>query len=94
MIEYIYSWLYTDTIQNLNVTNMPNITNVPNAQHTIQSARNMPNIDKQIIQYLNKGQLENILAVKLKKSNINPKQIKYEPRHPVLKELLEKVQKC
>jgi hypothetical protein len=94
MIEYIYSWLYTDTIQNLNVSNITNVPNVSNTQHIIQSARNMPNIDKQIIQSLNKGQLENILAVKLKKSNINPKQIKYEPRHPVLKELLEKVHKC
>ena len=41
------------------------------------------------LQSLNKEQLANILAVKLKKTNINPKK-EYEPRHPVLKELLSK----
>jgi len=41
------------------------------------------------LQSLSKEQLANILAVKLKKTNINPKK-EYEPRHPVLKELLSK----
>jgi|688.fasta_scaffold1369019_2 hypothetical protein len=43
------------------------------------------------IKNLNKNQLNEILNVKLKTSNtVNKKQQKFEPRHPVLKELLQK----
>jgi hypothetical protein len=45
------------------------------------------------VKNLNKNQLNEILNVKLKKSNpLNQKQ-KFEPRHPVLKELLQKAGK-
>ena len=54
-------------------------------------ARNMPNLDKFILQELNKAQLHDILNVKLKKTKIDRiKPINYEPQHPVLKELLHK----
>jgi hypothetical protein len=47
------------------------------------------------VKNLNKNQLNEILNVKLKKSNTssNQKQQKFEPRHPVLKELLQKAGK-
>lgn len=51
-------------------------------------ARNMPNMDKFTLQMLSKAQLDAILAVKLKKTNVNVKKDFYEPQHPVLRELL------
>jgi hypothetical protein len=42
------------------------------------------------IKNLNKNQLNEILNVKLKTSNTVNKKQKFEPRHPVLKELLQK----
>ena len=54
----------------------------------------MPNLDKFILQELNKAQLRDILNVKLKKTKIDRiKSINYEPQHPVLKELLHKTQR-
>ena len=54
-------------------------------------ARNMPNINKFLLQQLNKAQLNDILNVKLKKTKIERiKPVYYEPIHPVLKELLQK----
>ena len=63
--------------------------------NTIPSpARNMPNIDKFILQQLNKAQLNDILNVKLKKTKIDRiKPLYYEPVHPVLKELLQKTKR-
>lgn len=51
-------------------------------------ARNMPNLDKFTLHMLSKAQLDDILAVKLKKAYVNVKKDVYEPQHPVLKELL------
>lgn len=53
-------------------------------------ARNMPNINKFQLHMLNKAQLNAILSVKLKPINIQKSSKVYEPRHPVLKELLQK----
>lgn len=54
-------------------------------------ARNMPPIDKFQLGMLNQAQLKEILSIKLRP--VKPRDIKkyYEPRHPVLKELLETV---
>lgn len=54
------------------------------------SARNLPpQFDKTTIISLNKAQLSEMLKIKLKPiSNLNKKNY-YEPRHPVLKELLQ-----
>ena len=56
-------------------------------------ARNMPNIDKCTLEILSKAHIQDILAVKLKKTDVKPKQTYYEPRHPVLRELLLKTPK-
>ena len=53
-------------------------------------ARNMPYINKFELHELNQAQLNEILSVKLKHIKQIEKPTKYEPRHPVLKELLEK----
>jgi hypothetical protein len=53
-------------------------------------SRNMPPIDKVNLKCLNKAQLNIIMSVKLKPiPKIEKTQI-YIPRHPVLKEMLEK----
>lgn len=53
-------------------------------------SRNMPPIDKFNLRCLNKAQLNTIMSVKLKPIPKIEKTQKYEPRHPVLKEILEK----
>jgi hypothetical protein len=53
-------------------------------------ARNMPPVDKFTLNVLNQAQLKQIMSVKLKKTKHKEKVIYYEPRHPVLKELLQK----
>ena len=53
-------------------------------------ARNMPPLDKFTLNVLNQAQLKQIMSVKLKKTKNKEKVIYYEPRHPVLKELLQK----
>ena len=91
MWSYIYSWFYPEPPTKqviyekdlLNVRLKPVQVQVPQVQPT------EPIKPKFTLQSLSKEQLANILAVKLKKTNINPKQ-EYEPRHPVLKELLSK----
>jgi len=52
-------------------------------------SRNMPLLDKISLQSLNKAQLD-ILNVKLKPIPKIEKIKKYEPRHPVLREILQK----
>jgi len=53
-------------------------------------SRNMPPMDKFNLQSLNKAQLTTILNVKLKPIPYKEKIVYYEPKHPVLKELLTK----
>jgi len=56
-------------------------------------ARNMPPIDKFHLGMLNQAQLKEILSIKLLPTKPMEKKKYYEPKHPVLKELLEKVPK-
>ena len=56
-------------------------------------ARNMPPLDKFTLNVLNQAQLRQILSVKLKPTKHIEKINCYEPRHPVLKELLQKIPK-
>ena len=56
-------------------------------------ARNMPPLDKFTLNILNQAQLRQILSVKLKPIKHREKIVYYEPRHPVLKELLQKIKK-
>ena len=56
-------------------------------------ARNMPPLDKFTLNVLNQAQLQEIMSVKLKKTKYIEKVTYYEPRHPVLKELLKKIPK-
>lgn len=53
-------------------------------------SRNMPLLDKVNLQSLNKAQLDIILNVKLKPIPKIEKIKIYEPRHPVLKEILQR----
>ena len=105
MFAYIYSWLYPAPISpkirypefsiNRTLISENDLLNVHLKPFNVipAPARNMPNMDKFTLLVLSKAQLNDILAVKLKKTNINPKEIHYEPRHPVLKELLMKIPK-
>jgi len=56
-------------------------------------ARNMPPLDKFTLNVLNQAQLRQILSVKLKPVKHVKKNDCYEPHHPVLKELLQKIPK-
>lgn len=56
-------------------------------------ARNMPPLNKFTLNVLNQAQLRQILSVKLKPTKHIEKINCYEPRHPVLKELLQKIRK-
>ena len=56
-------------------------------------ARNMPPFDKFTLNVVNQAQLREILSVKLKPTRHIEKNTCYEPRHPVLKELLQKTLK-
>ena len=104
MLSYIYSWIYPIpeaikypvislssrkliTENDLLKVNLKPFNVIPSP------ARNMPNIDRFTLEALSKAQLEDILAVKLKKTNIKTKETCYEPRHPVLRELLMKTSK-
>jgi len=51
-------------------------------------SRNMPPLDKFNLQSLNKAQLTTILNIKLKPTPPREKILYYEPKHPVLRELL------
>ena len=53
----------------------------------------MPPLDKFTLNVLNQAQLRQILSVKLKPTKHIEKINCYEPRHPVLKELLQKIPK-
>lgn len=105
MLSYIYSWIYPEPPEikikypeisfskslisetDLLKVNLKPVNVIP------APARNMPNVDKFTLQALSKAQIQDILAVKLKKTAINPKKTLYEPRHPVLQELLMKSSK-
>lgn len=96
MISYIYSWLYPEKILEQNNIHLISEKDLLNAQlkpvNVIPApARNMPNLDKITLKEMNKAYTNDILNIKLKKTLVNPKKIYYEPRHPVLKELLTKI---
>jgi len=102
MLSYIYSWIYPEppkikypeisfSRSLISETDLLKV-NLKPANVIPSPARNMPNVDKFTLQALSKAQIEDILAVKLKKTTINPKKT-YEPRHPVLQELLMKIPK-
>lgn len=109
MLSYLYSWFYPEKDQESKEIKYPEITshrislisetdllkvNLKSINVIPSPARNMPNMDKFTLQVLSKAQLDDILAVKLKKAEINPVKTHYEPRHPVLQELLKKHFKC
>jgi hypothetical protein len=73
-----------DQLKSVNLQPPKNIIPAP--------ARNMPPMfDKIDLRNLNKAQLDCILNVKLKPTPKVEKIIYYEPRHPVLAELLKKI---
>ena len=86
--EYEYSVLEkkflisSEDLEKINLRSSEDI--IPNP------SRNMPLLDKVSLQNLNKAQLNIILSVKLKPIPKIEKQKIYEPRHPVLKEILQK----
>ena len=53
-------------------------------------SRNMPLMDKSYLKNSNKAQLDIIKNVKLKPTKRNEKPTYYEPKHPVLRELLHR----
>ena len=96
MISYIHSWLYPVKILDQNNINLISEKDLLNVQlkplNVIPApARNMPNLDKITLREMNKAYTDDILNIKLKKAVINPKKTYYEPRHPVLRELLTKI---
>jgi hypothetical protein len=106
MIEYIYSWIYPINTQTYNSNSnsfskvhlisekdLLNVKLKPIENVIPAPARNMPNLDKFTLHMLSKAQLDDILAVKLKKTEVNLKKDFYEPQHPVLRELLCKIPK-
>ena len=107
MLSYIYSWLFPEKINKIVLPeisfetariNLITEKDLLNAKlkpiNVIPSpARNMPNLDKFTLHMLSKAQLDDILAVKLKKTEVNLKKDFYEPQHPVLRELLCKIPK-
>ena len=56
-------------------------------------ARNMPVMSKFQLNILTKGHLQAILSVKLRKITVSPRQKVFINRHPVLRELQQKVKK-
>lgn len=80
---------YLITIEDLKSVNLQPVNNIIPAP-----SRNMPPMyDKVDLRNLNKAQLYEILNVKLKPVNIISEVKIYEPRHPVLKELINKINK-
>lgn len=63
-------------------------------QLTKQLGRQKPIIpDYEVIKIVEGDILSQILAVKLKPTPVNDKQVSWEPRHPVLRELLLKTKR-
>jgi len=80
---------YLVTIDDLKSVNLQPVNNI-----VPSPSRNMPPMyDKVDLSNLNKAQLYEILNVKLKPVDIIHKTTIYEPRHPVLKELINKINK-
>lgn len=80
---------YLVTIEDLKSVNLHPVNNIVPAP-----SRNMPPMyDKVDLRNLNKAQLYEILNVKLKPVNMISEVKKYEPRHPVLRELINKINK-
>jgi len=105
MLSYIYSWVYPEPkpeaikypVTSLSSRKLITENDLLKVNlkpfNVIPSARNMPNIDAFTLQVLSKAHLKDILAVKLKKTDVKIKESCYEPRHPVLRELLMKTSK-
>ena len=74
MLSYIYSWIY------------PAIPEAPTLQ-PIQPTKLIQPIRP--IQLMQQTKLEDILSVKLRKVDVKSKTTCYEPRHPVLRELMK-----
>lgn len=84
--NYNISFVSEDILKSVNLKPVKDIQPNP--------ARNVPpNFSKVDLRNLNKAQLNAILSVKLKPTPINDKIRVYEPRHPCLKELLNKTSK-
>ena len=87
-IEDEYS--YIDKKLLINVEDLVKINLKPPNNIIPGPSRNMPPIDKFNLRMLNKAQLDTILSVKLKPIPIREMNRYYEPKHPVLRELLQK----
>ena len=83
MLSYIYSWIYP----------VPAIPEAPTLQ-PIQPIQPIQRIQpvrstQRPIQLMQQTKLEDILSVKLRKVDVKSKTTCYEPRHPVLRELMK-----
>jgi hypothetical protein len=72
---------------------IPPNTTEPLTSYLPGPARNMPLLSKAQLYVLNKANLQDILSVKLKHVNTIKQDIVYEPKHPVLCELLRKIKR-
>ena len=90
MLAYIYSWFYTDTptLPRNPFVSESDLLKVRLRSNTVRIPERIPERIPDV-QRLTKEQLDEMLAVTLKKTNVNPKQLYYEPRHPVLRELMK-----
>ena len=81
-----------DIVHLISVDDLLNVKLKPVKNVIPSPARNMPVIDKFKLHMLNQAQLKEILSVKLRP--ISPRNTrKYEHRHPVLREMLQKVER-
>ena len=81
MLAYLYSWIYPCDTVPIAPPLTPSIRLTPLTQLKVPNVYSTPN----------RIQLSDVLSVKLKKTDIPPKSIEYEPKHPVLRELLMKI---
>ena len=81
MLSYIYSWIYP----------VPAIPEAPTLQpiQPIQRIQPVRSTQRPIHQLMQQTKLEDILSVKLRKVDVKSKTTCYEPRHPVLRELMK-----
>ena len=100
LVDYINSWWYTPETNQENIESKPvylvstadllAVKLKPIKNVIPAPARNMPHVNKFQLHMLNQAQLKAILSVKLKHVEKQTKPKVYQPRHPVLLELLQK----
>ena len=101
LYSYLHSWIYSSypsgQQSDIDVPQAPSLACVSSAHASVSDsitipfpARNMPSMEVFRLHALNKTHLDAIMNVKLRHVEVLPTTRVYSPKHPVLKELLEK----